>query len=102
MHHSDRGVQYASHAYTQVLTDHGIQISMSRRAIPYDNAHAESFIKTLQYEEVYLNEYETLSDASASLARFLNEVYNQKRLHSALGYRPPAEFEQAFSHPTPP
>ena len=94
VHHSDRGVQYASHTYTRLLDDRGIRISMSRRGNPYDNAYAESFIKTLKYEEVYLNDYETLAEAKASIDRFLREVYNHKRLHSALGYAPPVEFEQ--------
>ena len=102
VHHSDRGVQYASQAYTQVLKDHGIQISMSRRGNPYDNAFAESFSKTLKSEEVYLNDYETLSEAKASIYHFLDAVYNQKRLHSALGYLPPVEFEQALSSVTLP
>lgn len=101
VHHSDRGVQYASHAYTQLLDDRGIQISMSRRGNPYDNAFAESFIKTLKYEEVYLNDYETLSEARASIEHFLGDVYNRKRLHSALGYVPPVEFEQTQSSPQP-
>jgi transposase InsO family protein len=102
VHHSDRGVQYASQRYTELLKAHDIQISMSRRGNPYDNATAESFIKTLKYEEVYLNDYETFADAYASIERFLEDVYNHKRLHSALGYRPPAEFEQAMATPTPP
>jgi putative transposase len=102
VHHSDRGVQYASQRYTKLLKAHDIQISMSRRGNPYDNATAESFIKTLKYEEVYLNDYETFADAYASIEQFLEDVYNHKRLHSALGYRPPAEFEQALSTPTPP
>jgi putative transposase len=93
VHHSDRGVQYAAQRYTDLLTTHAIQISMSRRGNPYDNAQAESFMKTLKYEEVYLNDYETLAEACASIGHFLEEVYNRKRLHSALGYRPPAEFE---------
>jgi putative transposase len=97
VHHSDRGAQYASHAYTQLLEDWGISISMSRRGTPYDNAYAESFIKTLKYEEVYLNDYETLAEASASIEHFLNDVYNEQRLHSALGYVPPIEFEQTRS-----
>ncbi len=101
VHHSDRGVQYASRAYTQLLDDRGIQISMSRRGNPYDNAFAESFIKTLKYEEVYLNDYETLSEARASIEHFLGDVYNRKRLHSALGYVPPVEFEQTQSSPQP-
>jgi putative transposase len=102
VHHSDRGVQYASQRYTDLLKAHGIQISMSRRGNPYDNAFAESFIKTLKYEEVHLNDYETFADAYASIEQFLDDVYNHKRLHSALGYRPPVEFEQALSTPTPP
>lgn len=99
VHHSDRGVQYASHIYTGLLADRGIRISMSRRGNPYDNAFAESFIKTLKYEEAYLNDYETLAEARASIDHFLEEVYNQKRLHSALGYVPPVEFEQTQSSP---
>lgn len=97
VHHSDRGVQYASHAYTGLLADQSIRISMSRRGNPYDNAYAESFIKTLKCEEVYLNDYETLAEARASIDHFLREVYNKKRLHSALGYLPPVEFEQMRS-----
>jgi putative transposase len=96
VHHSDQGVQYASLAYTDLLKEQGIQISMSRRGNAYDNAKAESFIKTLKYEEVYLFEYESISEARARIKHFLEEVYNQKRLHSAIGYRPPAEFEQQF------
>lgn len=103
VHHSDRGVQYASQRYTALLKAHGIAISMSRRGNPYDNAFAESFIKTLKYEEVHLNDYESFADAYESIERFLEDVYNHKRLHSALGYRPPAEFEQTLSTtPTPP
>jgi putative transposase len=93
VHHSDRGVQYASEAYTTRLAGAGIAISMSRRGNPYDNAYAESFLKTLKYEEVYLSEYESLEEALGSIEHFLVEVYNRKRLHSALGYRPPVEFE---------
>jgi putative transposase len=93
VHHSDRGVQYASHDYTQLLQDHGIRISMSRKGNPWDNAACESFIKTLKYEEVYRTEYRDLAEARASIGMFLEKVYNQKRLHSALGYLPPAEFE---------
>ena len=93
VHHSDRGVQYAAGEYTGLLTQHGIQISMSRKGNPYDNARTESFMKTLKYEEVYRQEYRDLPDALRSLRRFIEKVYNEKRLHSALGYLPPAEFE---------
>jgi putative transposase len=100
VHHSDRGVQYACHDYTQMLLNHEIRISMSRKGNPYDNAQCERFIKTLKYEEVYLNEYETQSEARASISKFIEKVYNQKRLHSALDYLPPAEFEQALASKT--
>jgi putative transposase len=93
VHHSDRGVQYASYSYTDLLKQHQAQISMSRKGNPYDNAACESFMKTLKYEEVYRNEYRDFADARASIGEFLERVYNQKRLHSALGYLPPAEFE---------
>jgi putative transposase len=93
MHHSDRGVQYASHDYTGMLKQHQAIISMSRKGNPYDNAACESFMKTLKYEEVYRNEYRDFSEARACIGEFLESVYNQKRLHSALGYLPPAEFE---------
>lgn len=92
-HHSDRGVQYASRDYTGMLKDRGVRISMSRSGNPYDNAKCESFMKTLKYEEVYRQEYRNLAEAHASLERFIEKVYNSKRLHSALGYRPPVEFE---------
>jgi putative transposase len=94
VHHSDRGVQYASHEYTDLLKQHGAEISMSRKANPYDNAACESFMKTLKYEEVYRSEYRDLADAYAQIGEFLERVYNLKRLHSALGYVPPAEFER--------
>ena len=93
VHHSDRGSQYASNDYTDLLKTNGIQISMSRKGNPWDNAACESFMKTLKYEEVLRNEYRDLVDARASIREFLEKVYNQKRLHSALGYVPPAEFE---------
>jgi putative transposase len=96
VHRSDRGVQYASHDYTQLLRDHGMLISMSRKGNPWDNAACESFIKTLKYEEVYRTEYRDLADAHAGMGIFLEKVYNQKRLHSALGYLPPAEFERGL------
>ncbi len=94
VHHSDRGVQYASGDYTGLLKAHQIIISMSRKGNPYDNAFCESFMKTLKYEEVHRQEYRDLADAHASIEDFLERVYNQKRLHSALGYCAPAKFEQ--------
>lgn len=94
VHHSDRGVQYACKDYTDQLDEHGIRISMSRRGNVYDNAMAESFMKTLKYEEVYRMEYRDLTEAQASMKEFLEKIYNRKRLHSALGYRPPREFER--------
>ena len=95
VHHSDRGVQYACHDYTALLAEYGLRGSMSRTGNPYDNAYAESFMKTLKYEEVYRNEYADLAEAAASIGEFIEKIYNQQRLHSALGYRPPAEFEAA-------
>jgi len=94
IHHSDRGVQYASGAYTEMLKQHRAAISMSRKANPYDNAACESFMKTLKQEEVHRNEYRDFHEAQARIGEFLEQVYNQKRLHSALGYLAPAEFEQ--------
>jgi putative transposase len=93
VHHSDRGSQYASNDYTDLLKASGIGISMSRKGNPWDNAACESFMKTLKYEEVLRNEYRDLAEARTSIAEFLEKVYNEKRLHSALGYLPPAEFE---------
>jgi len=94
VHHSDRGVQYASGDYTSLLKAHRITISMSRKGNPYDNAFSESFMKTLKYEEVHRQEYRDLPEARASIQDFLERVYNQRRLHSALGYCAPAKFEQ--------
>jgi len=94
VHHSDRGIQYASRDYTELLKEHEITISMSRKGNPYDNAACESFVKTLKYDEVYRNEYRDFDDARRSIGQFLDVVYNQHRLHSALGYRPPADFEK--------
>jgi putative transposase len=95
-HHSDRGVQYASNDYTSLLKEHGARISMSRKGNPYDNATCESFMKTLKFEEVYRQEYRDLADARGSIERFIEKVYNGRRLHSALGYRPPVEFERSL------
>jgi putative transposase len=94
VHHSDRGSQYASNDYTDLLKNHSINISMSRRANPWDNAACESFMKTLKYEEVLRSEYRNLGEARAAIQEFLEKVYNRKRLHSALGYLPPVEFER--------
>jgi putative transposase len=99
-HHSDRGVQYASNDYTGLLKEHGIRISMSRSGNPYDNAACESFMKTLKYEEVFRQEYRDLAEARSSIERFLEKIYNGKRLHSALGYRPPVEFERSLLTPS--
>jgi transposase InsO family protein len=93
IHHSDRGVQYASRAYVVRLEQAEVSISMSGKGNPYDNAKAESFFKTLKREEVYLSQYQTYDEAEANLAKFIEDVYNMKRLHSSLGYLPPAEFE---------
>jgi len=93
IHHSDRGSQYASNDYTDLLKDNSIAISMSRKGNPWDNAACESFMKTLKYEEVHRSEYRDLWEARSCIAEFLDKVYNQQRLHSALGYVPPAEFE---------
>jgi putative transposase len=101
IHHSDRGVQYASATYVAVLRRNGLQISMSAKGNPYDNAFMESFYKTLKYEEVHLWNYETYQDVIDRLPFFLEEVYNRKRLHSAIGYRPPIEFEAAVLNMKP-
>jgi transposase InsO family protein len=100
VHHSDRGSQYASGDYTDLLKAHECRISMSHKASPWENAGCESWMKTLKSEEVYRQEYRDLEEARASIARFIEKVYNQKRLHSALGYRPPVEFEQSLARAT--
>jgi len=94
IHHSDRGVQYASSEYVNELRSYGFEISMSRKGNPYDNAVCESFIKTLKDEEVYLWEYRTIEDVQRRIPHFIRDVYNEKRLHSSLGYLPPNEFEE--------
>jgi len=94
VHHSDRGVQYASAEYVEILKQHAMVPSMSRPANPYDNASCESFIKTLKREEIYANEYADMDDLREHIEEFIECYYNQKRLHSALGYRSPEEFEQ--------
>jgi len=97
IHHSDRGVQYACADYIERLEARNIAVSMSRPANPYDNAKAESFMKTLKTEEVNGKDYKNLDDARAHVGEFIENVYNAKRLHSALGYRPPAEFEAGLN-----
>jgi transposase InsO family protein len=100
IHHSDQGTQYASNKYVEKLRENGVKISMSRKGNPYDNAFAESFIKTLKTEEVDCNEYATLAEAQVEIGGFIEGVYNPKRLHSALGYVTPVEYEEALPAPT--
>lgn len=97
IHHSDQGVQYACREYVEQLQGAGARISMSAKGTPRDNAQAERFMRTLKQEEVYLQEYEGYEEIEAGIGHFIEAVYNEKRLHSALGYRPPSEFEQLFA-----
>jgi len=100
VHHSDRGMQYACPEYVQLLEQHQMIPSMSRPANPYDNASCESFIKTLKREEIYVTEYRDFDHLRANLKTFIEQYYNRCRLHSALGYRPPEEFEQGIESGT--
>ena len=97
IHHSDQGIQYTCKDYIKILKDNGIRISMSAKGNPYDNAFAESLIKTIKQEEVYLWQYETFSDVVERIPYFIEDVYNRKRLHSSLGYRPPEEYERLLA-----
>ena len=101
VHHSDRGLQYASAEYAVVLEKHRMIPSMSRPANPYDNASCESFMKTLKREEIYANKYDDLEHLRANIEEFIEVYYNRQRLHSALGYRSPEEFEQQIETPSP-
>lgn len=100
IHHSDRGVQYAAREYVDLLLSNGFVGSMSRKGNPYDNAQAESFMKTLKYEEVHLFEYNNIVEAQKRIRFFIEDVYNRKRLHSSLNYLPPAEFEERIDTTT--
>jgi putative transposase len=99
VHHSDRGLQYASAEYAGLLKEHGIVPSMSRPANPYDNAQCESFMKTLKQEEIHTRRYRDLTDLEAHIDHFIERYYNPRRLHSALGYRSPEDFERSLPRP---
>lgn len=99
VHHSDRGIQYASQEYIALLEEHGIEPSMSRAGNPYDNAKCESFIKTLKQEEIYTRHYRDRADLELHLAEFIEQYYNRRRLHSALDYRSPERFEHSLVAP---
>ena len=99
MHHSDRGIQYASKDYTDLLKEYGVAVSMSRKGNPYDNATCESFLKTLKYDKAYRQEYRGLGEVLDSIGGYIERVHNERRLHSALGYRPPSEFERMLALP---
>ncbi len=94
IHHSDRGVQYASKAYVNLLKKYGIIPSMSAKGNPYDNAFLESLMKTIKHDEIHLKEYETVTDVLENLPKFIEDVYNKKRLHSGIGYQSPDDFEK--------
>ncbi len=101
VHHSDRGVQYACRDYVDRLTTWGARISMSAKGTPRENAQAESFFRTLKTEEVYLQDYQSFNEARLCINRFISDVYNQKRLHSSIGYKPPVEFEDQINQDRP-
>jgi putative transposase len=96
IHHSDKGIQYCSRDYVNLLKSHNIKISISKKGCPYDNSYIEAFFKTLKAEEVYLWEYENYQDVIDRIPYFIEDVYNSKRLHSSIGYLPPKEFEDIF------
>ena len=98
IHHSDRGSQYAADVYVRLLRAYGAEISMSRAGMPSDNAICERFMRTLKEEEILIRDYPDIAETLRSIARYL-ETHNQRRLHSALGYRPPAEFERLHDEP---
>jgi len=98
IHHSDHGIQYLSDRYVSLLRDAGVEISMAGKGRAWENAYAERFIRTLKEEEVYLHEYEDIHDARVHIERFIEDVYMRRRVHSALGYLTPAEFEEKVLH----